>query len=522
MKKLSTYTILSTLLFHLPFAFIYAQSPKEKGLKAIDEGTIASTITYLSSDWMEGREAGRPGAYKSAEYLASMFEFMGLEPAGDVINGKPTYFQAFDVLEYKAAEEQHLSIKNSKGQEFTFTNHTDFEVKAAPTSINGGGNLIFVGYGLQVDSLGYDDFYEKSKLQGKIWVRLKGVPQEGQIANSLKEVPQKQIHKLKEQLADKYGALAIIEIELNGFLPQHANNIPFRDNRKYYEGDRPLSSFYDTRIYSPVTKQSTIPPVFMGGEYIMASLVDRTEVETYEASIGKSKLHKVSLLASSASFQANADVERIRVRNVLAKIEGAKSDSLVMIGAHYDHLGKREGYIWNGADDNASGVAAILGIAKAAKATGVKPNKTLLFAAWTAEEKGLHGSKNFLRTFEDKSKIKMYLNFDMIGRRGDWHSKDNQVSFIYNENSPSTWTLNADNIEKYNINLEMFEGKTKQGQAGGSDNVNFDKEGIPYFWYHTGGHEDYHQVSDHADKIMMDKAAEITKLSFLNIWDMAK
>ncbi|NME68533.1 M20/M25/M40 family metallo-hydrolase [Flammeovirga aprica] len=521
MKKLSTYTILLTLLFHFPFSHSLAQTPKEKGLQAIDENTVASTITYLSSDWMEGREAGRPGAYRAAEYLASMFEFMGLEPAGDVVNGKSTYFQSFDVLEYKASEKQHFSVKNGRGQEFTFANHTDFEVKASPNSVNGKGNLIFVGYGIQVDSLDYNDFYKK-ELKGKIWVRLKGVPTEGKIGNSMKDIPLKQIHKLKEQLASRYGALAVIEIEPDGNLPQHAHNVPFRDNRKYYEGDKPLSSFYDTRLYSPVTEVSTIPPLFMGGEYLMASLIEQGEINAYKASLNTGKLHKVNLKATSATFKANSDVERKRVRNVLAKIEGTEPDSLVMIGAHYDHLGKREGYIWNGADDNASGVAAILGIAKAAKATGVQPKKTMLFAAWTAEEKGLHGSKNFLRTFENKSKIKMYLNFDMIGRRGDWHSKDNQVSFIYNAENPSTWDINAENIEKYNINLEMFDGKTKQGEAGGSDNVNFDKEGIPFFWYHTGGHEDYHQVSDHADKIMMDKAAEITKLSYLTIWDIAQ
>lgn len=519
MKKLLTYQILLTLL--LGSSFTFAQSPKEKGLEAINEGVISATITYLSSDWMEGREAGRPGAYRSGEYIASMFEFMGLEPAGDVINGKPTYFQSFDVLEYKASDKQHLSITNAKGQVFTFTNHTDFEVKAAPNSIHGKGNLVFVGYGLEVDSLNYNDFLKK-KLEGKVWVRLKGVPQHGAIGTSLKEIPSKQVHKLKEKLAEKYGALAVIEIDAEGSLPKSASNIPFRDNRKYYEGDKPLSSFYDTRLYSPVSEISSIPPSFMGGEYIMSSLISKEEVEKYQSSINTGKVYSASLLATSASFKSNSVVERKRVRNVLAKIQGSESDSLVMVGAHYDHLGKRDGYVWNGADDNASGVAAILGIAKAAKATGVAPKKTILFAAWTAEEKGLHGSKNFLRTFEEKSHISMYLNFDMIGRRGDWHSADNQVSFIYNAENPSTWELNARNIDKYNIDLEMFDGKTKQGEAGGSDNVNFDNEFIPYFWYHTGGHEDYHQVSDHADKIMMDKAAEITKLSYLNIWDMAQ
>lgn len=498
----------------------HAQTPKEKGLAAIDEATINSTLTHLASDWMEGREAGRPGAYRAAEYIASLFEFMGLEPAGDIINGKPTFFQSFDVLEYKAAKKQSLSI-TSAGQEYSFAYHTDFEVKAAPTSIKGKGDLVFVGYGLAVDSLNYDDFAKQS-VKGKIWVRLKGAPTKGELGKSFKELPAKQLHLLKSKLAEEMGALAVIEIDPNSALPKQSSNFPFRDNRKYYEGDEPLSSFYETQLYSPINKVSKIAPVFMGGAYLMASLLDQKDLETYHNALQSGKASQITLKAEKAAFKANSEVERKRVRNVLAKITGEEEpDSVVMVGAHYDHLGKRDGYVWNGADDNASGVAAILGIAKAAKATGVKPKKTILFASWTAEEKGLHGSKHFLRTYEQKENINVYLNFDMIGRRGDWHSKDNQVSFIYTAEMASIWDKNERNIADFNINLEMFDGKTKMGEAGGSDNVNFDKEGIPYFWYHTGGHEDYHQVSDHSDKIMMDKAAEITKLSYLNIWDLA-
>ncbi|ANQ49359.2 M20/M25/M40 family metallo-hydrolase [Flammeovirga sp. MY04] len=515
MKKLLTSVLL------LSASTLWAQqSPKDKGLQAIDEATIQSSLTYLSSDWMEGREAGRPGAYRAAEYIASMFEFMGLEPAGDSVDGQPTYFQNFDVLEYRAADKQFLSVKTNNGQEHTFTYHTDFEVKAAPASISGKGNIVFVGYGLDIDSLKYNDFYKKN-VEGKVWLRLKGKPTKGKVGEALKDLPAKQLHKTKEKLAEQYGALAIIEIDALGQLPTTAANFPFRDNRKYYEGDHKLSSFYDTRFYSPVSKPSEIAPVFMGGEYLMASLINKNEVFKYMKSVGETKLYNPSLSAKSATFKSNAIVERKRLRNVLAKVTGQMPDSVVAIGAHYDHLGKREGYIWNGADDNASGVAAILGIAKAVKATGVQPKRTMLFASWTGEEKGLHGSRNFLLNYKDPSQIKMYLNFDMIGRRGDWHSKDNQVSFIYTAEHPETWDLNEQNIKDYSLNLEMFDGKSKKGEAGGSDNVNFDSYGIPYFWYHTGGHEDYHQVSDHSDKIMMDKAAEITKLSYLNIWDIA-
>ena len=124
--------------------------------------------------------------------------------------------------------------------------------------------------------------------------------------------------------------------------------------------------------------------------------------------------------------------QKLAMRNVLARIEGKRRDEIVIIGAHYDHLGydpHLDGdQIYNGADDNASGVAALLQIARAFLATGVQSERTVIFALWDGEEKGLLGSAYFTQTFTDLGKVKGYLNFDMIERNTNEAEPEAQVS----------------------------------------------------------------------------------------------
>lgn len=122
------------------------------------------------------------------------------------------------------------------------------------------------------------------------------------------------------------------------------------------------------------------------------------------------------------------------MRNVLGKIEGKNLGEIVIIGAHYDHLGVgpmlNGDQIYNGADDNASGVSAVLQVAQAFLATGVQPECTVIFAFWDGEERGLLGSKYFVHHFADIDKVKGYLNYDMIGRNKDETNPTHVVYFI--------------------------------------------------------------------------------------------
>ena len=215
--------------------------------------------------------------------------------------------------------------------------------------------------------------------------------------------------------------------------------------------------------------------------------------------------------------------QKLTMRNVLGMIPGKNTKEYVIVGAHFDHLGidpVLDGdQIYNGADDNASGVSAVLQIARAFLASGQQPERNVIFAFWDGEEKGLLGSKYFVQTCPFLSQIKGYLNFDMIGRNNK-PQQPKQVVYFYTSAHPAFGDWLKEDIRKYGLQLEP-DYRAWENPIGGSDNGSFAKVGIPIIWYHTDGHPDYHQPSDHADRLNWDKVVEITKASFLNMWKMA-
>ena len=215
--------------------------------------------------------------------------------------------------------------------------------------------------------------------------------------------------------------------------------------------------------------------------------------------------------------------QKLSMRNVLGMIPGKNTKEYVIVGAHFDHLGIDPALdgdqIYNGADDNASGVSAVLQIARAFLASGQQPERNVIFAFWDGEEKGLLGSKDFVQTCPFLSQIKRYLNFDMIGRNNK-PQQPKQVVYFYTAAHPVFEDWLKEDIRKYGLQLEP-DYRAWENPIGGSDNGSFAKVGIPIIWYHTDGHPDYHQPSDHADRLNWDKVVEITKASFLNMWKMA-
>ena len=215
--------------------------------------------------------------------------------------------------------------------------------------------------------------------------------------------------------------------------------------------------------------------------------------------------------------------QKLSMRNVLGMIPGKNTKEYVIVGAHFDHLGIDPALdgdqIYNGADDNASGVSAVLQIARAFLASGQQPERNVIFAFWDGEEKGLLGSKYFVQTCSFLSQIKGYLNFDMIGRNNK-PQQPKQVVYFYTAAHPVFGDWLKEDIRKYSLQLEP-DYRAWENPIGGSDNGSFAKVGIPIIWHHTDGHPDYHQPSDHADRLNWDKIVEITKASFLNMWKMA-
>lgn len=218
------------------------------------------------------------------------------------------------------------------------------------------------------------------------------------------------------------------------------------------------------------------------------------------------------------------DVHRkLSLNNILCRIDGKNPDEYVIVGAHYDHLGfdpMLDGdKIYNGADDNASGVSAVVQIARAFVASGQKPMRTVIIALWDGEEKGLLGSRYFTENCPFIEQIKGYLNFDMIGRNNK-PEQPRHVVYFYTAANPAFGLWLKDDIGRYDLKLEP-DYRAWDKPTGGSDNASFAVKGIPIIWYHTDGHPDYHQPTDHAGRLNWEKVVDITKASFLNAWNLA-
>ena len=226
-------------------------------------------------------------------------------------------------------------------------------------------------------------------------------------------------------------------------------------------------------------------------------------------------------------FKAN---QTIRGENVLGYIEGSDlKDELLIITAHYDHLGKHDSLIFNGADDDASGVSAALEIAEAfmlAKKEGNGPRRSILIMPVSGEEKGLLGSRYYTDNpiYPLESTV-ANLNIDMIGRLDDWHDNGNYVYLIGSDRlSYDLHDLNEKINDDYiGIDLDYrFNDKDDPNRYYyRSDHYNFAKNNIPVIFYFNGVHEDYHKPSDTIEKLDFDKINTITKLIFLTAWEIA-
>ncbi len=210
--------------------------------------------------------------------------------------------------------------------------------------------------------------------------------------------------------------------------------------------------------------------------------------------------------------------DTLAMQNVLAYIKGSTNEWIV-VGAHFDHLGLGDGAIFNGADDNASGVSAVLQIAAAMVASHTVPQRNVLFALWDGEEKGLLGSRHFVNHQIGGMTLKAYMNFDMIGRDATG-SEPGHVDYFYTEAYPQFAQWLKTHIEHYHLPLKPVYRAWDKPDSG-SDNASFAAKGVPILWYHTNSHPDYHKVSDHSDKINWEKMYHITQSAYLTVWKLA-
>jgi hypothetical protein len=240
-------------------------------------------------------------------------------------------------------------------------------------------------------------------------------------------------------------------------------------------------------------------------------------------------------LSFSSKTNVNIDVsirgEKVQTENVIGFIEGTDlKDQIVVISAHYDHLGKKDSLIYDGADDDGSGTSALLELAQAfslAKKDGHGPRRSILFIAFTAEEKGLLGSKYYTQfpRFPLDSTV-ANLNIDMIGRIDTAHHGNPDYIYVIGSDKLST-ELHEINEEKNKIHTKLLLDYTYNDPNDHnrfyyrSDHYNFAKNNIPVIFYFNGVHEDYHKPTDTVDKINFDKVEKISRLVFYTAWELA-
>ena len=259
---------------------------------------------------------------------------------------------------------------------------------------------------------------------------------------------------------------------------------------------------------------------FLAGDYI-ASMLQLFGVKPFGDEGSYFQNFVLLKITEENEDKIGASTVQVPVRNILGIIEGKNPEQYIVLGAHYDHLGIRDSCIWNGADDNASGTVGIMTIAKAIAETGEKPEKSIIFALWTAEEVGLLGSSHYLDNLPyPLSRIKLNLNFDMISRYVA-DDKPKSVTMTYTDKyHPMFKEITVANLNKYGIDLEV-DYQPSAELPGGSDHKSFTDKGIPAMRFKPGHREEYHTPLDKLSTVNWDIMEKIIKISFANIWNLA-
>ncbi len=506
-------------LAFISFITIYtqAQKPIDKGLNSISQNSLKAQLSFFSSDWFEGREAAMKGAFMASDYLASIYEEYNLTP---VINN--SFFDDVPLVIAHQPEKAtiHLIKKGSSNSfEFPF----DLRAENIPQSYTIEAPIMWGGYGLNTNEI---KEVNTKKSSGKILIRLKGLPEpkdeNAPLALMLKNKQPNEWLQIKQMTINSSNAIAILEYDLNDPHLERSyitETVPSAEKNL----NKRSSGIYNKSLFLPSDKKNT-PHYFQVSQKLMRELIPNFDIvlERYLDNLSQKDIKSITTFNySSIKLSAKANVEHKKCRNVLAMIKGSDyPDEIIVVGAHYDHLGSYDGYIWNGADDNGSGTIGVVAIAKAFVASGIQPKRTIIFANWTAEERGLLGSRSFVNSFNDIGKIKYYHNYDMIGRSFNYEQPDSAVTLLYTKTWKQAEELCALNNKKYNLGLKI-NYSAWDNPTSGSDNTPFAKKGIPIMWFHTGGHESYHMPDDHVEKIDWQKYEAIVKTSFLTLWNLA-
>lgn len=506
-------------------------SAVEKGLDAISINVLKAQLGFLASDWTEGRETGQKGEYISADYIASMLQLYGVKPYGDYpqgrgfsgmkMTGERTYFQNFIIVKTTPGEQQILKLKSTEGQAVKYTDfvlNLDFTFRQPDQSTEIEAPVVFAGYGLKSDKLKINDL-SKTDVRGKFILRISGAPAFAREILTPSELMA--ASREFENMAMSMGAAGILEFSPESVTAGTGSRPGFLNMAPSEISNRP--SAYGARYALPSkTKTETFPKIYLSAgaanEIIKGTGIN---LENFIRKAGNNESYSLPVIpGKSVYLKSEVITIPMQVRNVLGVIEGNNPDEVIVLGAHYDHLGIHDGFIWNGADDNGSGTVGVMTLAKALMETGKKPEKTIVIALWTGEESGLLGSRYYVDNLPFPVRnVKLNVNFDMISR---YISDDDtkKVIMTYTQSFPVFRSITEENIRKHGIDLTI-EYQPSDNPPGGSDHRNFVSAGIPVMRFKPGHREEYHTPDDEISTVNWDIMEKILKLSFANIWYLA-
>jgi hypothetical protein len=470
---------------------------KDKKLHAVDHGQQSTTtfarqpeagqisdsrylshIAFLAHDQLEGRGTGSRGIDLAAGYIAGQFAALGLTPGGD----SGTYFQNFTIPhDKKISSLTRLTVKNRPAG---LQLKTDFMPLGSTSEGSFEGELVFAGYGLSVPDMNYDD-YADLEVKDKIVVAFRGQPPRLSGDGQPRE---RAYFDRKIERASELGAVAVLFV----------NVAPAADT-----GDLLIS-------FGRRGRSAALPALHITravADELLAAANEPSLTALQEA-IDCGNRTPTSLTGVAVSGHVELEGEDWPSRNVIGVLpgNGPQADQVVVLGAHYDHLGIREGKIYNGADDNASGSAGVIEACGAIAQVSVR-NRTLLCMTFTGEEIGLLGSKHYVQhpTVPIDSIVTM-INMDMIGR---WTPgiEANELGIQGLGTGDSFARITQNRTDRAGIKF-----LPDTSAKGPSDHASFYEADVPSLFFFTGVHSDYHRPGDDAEKINAAGGAEIASL----------
>jgi hypothetical protein len=439
-------------------------------------------VEFLASDTLEGREAGSPGERLAGDYLAAQLARIGARP----LPGRTDMFLPFEFTAGSRDGGSRATI-----QQRMFTAPRDIQALSFSDDAEVSGPVVFAGYGLVVpesQNFGYDS-YAALDVKDKIVLVLRYFPEDAD-EKTRGILARYSDLRYKAMAARQRGARAILVV--TGPRSQNAGQL--------------VPMTFDTALAG-----SGIPAASISGAVADTFFASGKPLRDAQQELDSGNPHVAGFEVPGVTLTLRTSVVRERVtgRNVVAYLPAnapLAARPWVAIGAHYDHLGRggkgnslaskeQAGGIHYGADDNASGTAAVLGIAEALARAPQPRRRHVVFGFWSAEEIGLVGSSAFVAAAPVPiAQLAAYINLDMVGRM-----QDNRLAVQATGTSPMWARL----LERVNV-AAGFDLAIQPDPYQPSDVTSFNQAGVPSLMLFTGSHPDYHKPSDTADKINYD------------------